>query len=155
MKSSYVDAACRELRRRGVGEDACEVLAVTTERATVGSAQFVVKVDSNSRRLAWEVAAMARAAAADVPVPDVLEFRQSADSVLIMERVAGQPLSLTTDEQGAYDAGRVLRRLHAIQADAPHEGWRAEVLDRTQREIETLTSVAMLDLRKGFEVFQG
>ncbi len=145
MKSAYIEAAYRELERRGAPEREWEILALTSERATVGSAVLVVKVDSNPQRLAWEVAVMKRAAAAGVPVPTVLEFRRSPNAVLTIERVAGQALALSSDARAARDTGRVLRRLHAIQPDPPHGGWRDEVLHRGEREMETLIDIGMLD----------
>ena len=88
---------------------------------------------------------MKRAAAAGVPVPTVLEFRRSPNAALMMERVPGQALALSSDARAARDTGRVLRRLHAIQPDPPHGGWRDEVLHRGEGEIETLIGIGMLD----------
>src|SRR5437870_904507 len=53
----------------------------------------VVKVDSSAPRHRREVSAMAAAAAAGVPVPDVLAAEEGDPSLMVMRYVDGAPLS--------------------------------------------------------------
>lgn len=94
----------------------------------------VVKVDSSAPRHRREVSAMAAAAAAGVPVPDVLAAEEGDPSLMVMRYVDGAPLSAVdfdgtpvseVDDGAAWaDAGRVLARLHRA---APPNGDRLEL----------------------------
>ena len=108
---------------------ALDVLAVAPgERAVFGAAlpaggEVVVKVDVDRDRLAKEARALRAAASVGVPVPGVLALSAAAASpaaVLVLARVAAQPLTSANPDHCWRAVGTQLRRLHDR---VPVDGW--------------------------------
>lgn len=73
--------------------------------------RVVIKTDTDTRRLCREADTLRAAAAAGVPVPEVLEFTEAFPATLVMTHVDGEPLWEAGDNCW-LDVGRQLRRLH-------------------------------------------
>jgi len=112
------DVLARDLLGRAADE--IEPLVVfqdrSTHRVTIGSERFVVKSDDDHATVAREVAAQRRAAAAGVPVPEVVTASEDA---FAMRWVAGVALH-DQPEPGAWaDAGAHLRIAHDLGGGPP------------------------------------
>ncbi len=136
------DAAVRALASIGRPGDTLRTHWVTTERAIFFQAEpeppVFIKVYLNTQQLEREFAVMRLAAPAGIPVAPVIAFEAGSPAVLITEQVPGVPLA-SVYPKAAEDAGRLLRRFHALGASPPFADgqahWSAFVRDCLEREL--------------------
>jgi aminoglycoside phosphotransferase (APT) family kinase protein len=118
--------------------------------ALADDADIAVKVYLDADALRGEAAALARAHAAAVPVPEVLRFEPGPPAVLVTRLVRGVPLSSRWPD-AAHEAGRALRRLHDAGGSPPFSGgqddWTAFVDWWADREIAACRERGALDGR--------
>jgi len=99
---------------------------------TIGADEFVCKIGDDPVALAREAEAQRRAGAFGIPVPEV---RATGAGEMASCFVIGTPLTGVRDANAWRAAGRVLRRVHAIEPDgvwgegldAPAATWRASI----------------------------
>lgn len=140
-----VHAAETALAALGRDAGGLRVVWSTRERAIflqeAPAPALYLKVYQQAAQLAREVATMERAAAADIPVPTRLAFATDPPAVLITERVGGVPLS-SAHPLAAEEAGRLLRRFHALGARPPfvdgQRNWSVFIREWADREIATM-----------------
>lgn len=80
---------------------------------------FVVKADERPDAFVRERAAIARLAAAGLPVSEVHASRDDAPSHLVLRWIEGEPLSAAHPLSVRRDVGRLLRRIHAEPETRP------------------------------------
>lgn len=74
---------------------------------------FAVKADAQPDAFAQERAAIARLAAAGLPVSEVHAYGADAPSHLVLRWIEGEPLSAASPLTAQREAGRLLRRVHS------------------------------------------
>jgi len=116
MGAMHLEAARLALERAAIDARKLVVLAAIQERTTLRADHVVVKVDSDIRRLEHELAMMAAARGVGVPVPPVIAFENGSPGVLLMRHMPGEALRPAHGPQAVREAGRFLRRLHALPA---------------------------------------
>jgi Ser/Thr protein kinase RdoA (MazF antagonist) len=103
--------------RWGVAVVVDEMLVDHRDRAVLRTVDplgrpVVVKADVDPGRLRREATALAAAARAGVPVPTVRDHLDASPAILVLDHVAGRPLTSTSRPRQWREVGRQLRRLH-------------------------------------------
>ncbi|MEJ2852400.1 MULTISPECIES: phosphotransferase family protein [unclassified Saccharothrix] len=80
---------------------------------------FAVKADAEPLAFRQEQAAVARLAAAGVPVSEVVAASDAAPSHLVLRWVEGEALSAASSPAAQREAGRLLRRVHSLPETRP------------------------------------
>ena len=117
--------APRELVRRLLGcvPETIEPMVVWDHRATfrvrIGDERFVCKFDSDKDEHRREVVGNQRAAAAGVPVPEIIALEPGA---FAMRWVDGVALATSSPECAWRAAGAVVRSIHSIPVTEPEFG---------------------------------
>lgn len=140
-----LDAAETALAALGRDAGGLRVVWSTRERAILLQEEpappLYIKVYRQMAQLEREVATMARAAAAGIPVATRRAFSADPPAVLITERVGGIPLA-SAYPLAAEEAGGLLRRFHALGARPPfvdgQSRWSAFIRGWANRGIATM-----------------
>jgi Ser/Thr protein kinase RdoA (MazF antagonist) len=123
-------------RLLGLAPDRVRTLVARPDRGvyvvTVGADEFVCKIADDQVAVAREAEGERRAGAAGIPVPEVIA---TGDGEIATRFIDGTPLTRIRAPDAWRAAGRVLRRVHAIEPDgmwgkgldAPDSTWRASI----------------------------
>jgi aminoglycoside phosphotransferase (APT) family kinase protein len=116
------------------------------------SGNVVVKTDAQGFRLPRELAALAAAAVAGIPVPKVVHADTSLPTLLVLALIGGAPLQAGTGDQAWREAGRWLRELHSLKPPSdvrgmgsPDRTWREHFLWWANHECEILRQAGSVD----------
>jgi thiamine kinase-like enzyme len=137
-----------EIAHRLLGRDADEIrpLVVWDHRATyrcrIGREEFVCKADENLAELGREVDGHSQAAAAGIPVPEIIA---AESGLLAMRWVEGVALCSDSSDESWRAAAAVLQRIHELPAPAhttgglPRAGtWLASIEEELETELPNI-----------------
>jgi len=82
---------------------------------------IILKVYMADKPLQRDYEIAQKAASIGLPIPKILDFKAGRPAVFVMKQVIGCPLS-SLNPIAAKEAGRHLRRFHAIGAHPPFSG---------------------------------
>jgi aminoglycoside phosphotransferase (APT) family kinase protein len=158
-------AAKRTLTRITGSEDTLKPLYLQPDRALflAEKLRIVLKVYVAEKILQHEYDIAQKAASMGVPIPEIIGFEAGEPAVLAMKQVIGHPLS-SHNKFAAKEAGKYLRRFHALSAHPPFSGgqqhweifislWVHEEIEKVRR-LEVLEPFRLMEIQEYFDMLQ-